>query len=192
MSIPIGDPPPASGPDWLSCWQARPITSSEALNHFRSLQGIEPEQMIGRWRGASLATGHPLDGLLEALDWYGKAVESPERVHPLLFRLRTGRVAPLDPALMPTAVALGWPAFARSAPVRAAFAALGPALVARGPAARLAARDFEGRRGIALVYDRQPIVDHLRSIDSDHVIGLMERKGMASPFFFLLARDAPD
>jgi hypothetical protein len=111
-------------------------------------------------------------------------------VHPLLFRLRSGRIAPLDPALMPTPMALRWPALARSAPVRAAFAALGPLLQARGPTAKLALREVRGRRSAALVYDRQPITDHLRRVDEDHVIGLMERKGMAAPFFFLLLREA--
>ena len=61
-----------------------------------------------------------------------------------------------------------------------------------GPsAARLAPREFRGRTGIALVYDRQPIADHFRRVDADHVIGLMERTGMVRPFFFLLSREGP-
>jgi len=165
------------------------LATAEALARFDALPGLDPEDLTGQWRGQTLPTGHPLDGLLEALGWHGKAIEGPDRVHPLLFRLHSGRVVPLDPAWMPTPVALRWPALARSAPTRAAFAALGPLLRARGPAAKLALRDFRGRRSAALVYDRQPITDHLRRADEDHVIGLMERKGMAAPFFFLLTRE---
>ncbi|EYD78079.1 hypothetical protein Rumeso_00315 [Rubellimicrobium mesophilum DSM 19309] len=181
------------GPDipaWLSDWQARGLSTPEALACIDQLPAPDPEAVIGRWRGRTLPTDHPLDGLLEALGWQGKAVESPERVHPLLFRLPSGQVIPLEPALMPTRVALRWPALARSRPVRAAFAALGPLLRARGPAARLAPRVFRGRSGIALIYDRRPIADHLRRVDAGHVIGIMERKGMARPFFFLLSREA--
>jgi hypothetical protein len=66
--------------------KAGPISSGEALRRFDALQGVEPEAMLGRWRGATLATGHPLDGVLEKLGWYGKAFESVDSVHPLLFR----------------------------------------------------------------------------------------------------------
>jgi hypothetical protein len=179
-------------PEWLSAWQGRALSTSEALTRFDGLSSLPPEDMAGRWRGRSLTTGHPLDGLLEALGWHGKSVESPARVHPLLFRLASGRVVPLEPALMPAGVALRWPALSRSAPLRAAFGVLGPLLRARGPAAHLAQREFRGQRGTALVYDRQPITDHLRRVDADHVIGLMERTGMARPFFFLLSREASE
>ena len=40
-----------------------------------------------------------------------------------------------------------------------------------------------------MIYDRQPIVDHFRKVDSDRVLGLMEMRGMERPFFFLLTRD---
>jgi hypothetical protein len=180
----------ASLPTWLSHWRDHGLSGREALARFDALPSPNPEEMVGRWRGRSLPTGHPLDDLLEALGWHGKAIESPERVHPLLFRLRSGRVVPLEPALMPAGVALRWPDLARSAPMRATFTALAPLLRARGPAARLAPRELRGRRGLALVYHRQPIMDHLRRVDADHVIGLMERTGMAQPFFFLLTREA--
>jgi hypothetical protein len=42
-----------------------------------------------------------------------------------------------------------------------------------------------------MIYDRQPIVDHFRRIDSDRVLGLMEMRGMERPYFFLLTRDQP-
>ena len=176
-------------PGWLSAWQVHTVSTPEALARFDALPSIRPEDLVGHWQGRSLPTGHPLDGLLESLGWYGKSIESPARVHPLIFRLPSGRVVPLEPALMPTGVALRWPALARSAPVRAAFAALGPLLRSHGPAAHLAPRELRGRTSTALVYDRQRITDHLRRVDADHVIGLMERIGMAKPFFFLLSRE---
>ena len=100
----------------------------DALSSFDTLAGLEPEFMIGRWRGAGLPTGHPLDGVLELLGWYGKAFESADRVHPLLFRTRSGEVIPLDPRFMPVRLALRWPALAKSAPVRMAFVACRPLL----------------------------------------------------------------
>lgn len=178
----------AAEPGWPAGWGPDALAPREALDRFDGLADLAPEELLGSWRGRSLPTGHPLDGLLEALGWHGKAVESPESVHPLLFRLPSGRIIPLEPSLMPTGLALRWPGFFRSGPARRAFAAAAPLLRAREPGARLALRDLRGRTGTALIYRRQPILDHLRRIGPDHVMGLMERDGMDLPFFFLLAR----
>lgn len=179
-------------PAWLSAWRAGGLGTADALSRFDALSSVEPGEMIGRWRGASLPTGHPLDGLLEELGWHGKAFEGPDRVHPLLFRRPSGRVAPLEPGLMPVSVALRWPTLARSRPVRAAFAALLPVLQARRHAATLRARDLRGKRSAAIVYKSQPIIDHLRRVDASRIIGLMERSRMERPFLFLLTRDVDE
>jgi GXWXG protein/Domain of unknown function (DUF4334) len=177
-------------PPWLSDWKVGPISSVEALRRFDALQGAEPEAMLGRWRGASLATGHPLDGVLEKLGWYGKAFESLDRVHPLLFRNASGELTALDPALMPVALALRAPRLARSRMVRLGFSAVQPLLRTRHSAAALRTIEFRGRRSTTMVYDRQPIIDHFRRIDEMRVLGLMEIQDWPQSFFFLLSRDA--
>jgi hypothetical protein len=176
-------------PGWLAAWASKGTSPDEALNHFDSLPGATSAELIDRWCGYTLPTGHPLDGLLEILGWGGKEVLPDGRVHPLLFRRAAGRVIALDPAWMPTGVAWHWPALARSRATRMTFLALAPWLQARGPAARIEIRSFRGQRGAAIIYSRQPIVDHLRRLDADRLLGLMERQGMAVPYFFLLSRD---
>jgi hypothetical protein len=153
---------------------------------FDRLRPVDTMTLRGRWRGRSLPTGHPLDGLLERLGWWGKAFESEDRVHPLLFHTDAGPAA-IDPAWLPTALALRWPGLAGSAAIRRGFAALRPLLRARRPGARLAALPFRGRTSAAMIYLRQPIVDHFRRAADGCVVGLMERRGMA-PFFFMLER----
>lgn len=185
MTNVVSDPEPA----WIPSWRTGGLSTADALSCFDALPGVEPDDVIGRWRGESLSTGHPLDGLLEALGWQGKALEGSDRVHPLLFRSPSGRATPVEPALMPTRIALMWPTLARSWPVRAAFASLRPALRARRHAARLRTREYRGRHSAAIVYNGQPIVDHLRRVDANRVLGLMERRGMEQPFLFLLTRD---
>ena len=178
-------------PEWREAGWAGPAGCAYALACFDSLAGVEPEFMIGRWRGAGLPTGHPLDGVLEALGWYGKAFESADRVYPLLFRSGSGAVIPLDPSFMPVSVALRWPALAKSAPVRSAFAAGRRLLRSNHSAARLRAKEFREKRSAAMIYDRKPITDHFRKVDVDRVLGLMEMPGMNLPYFFLLTRDQP-
>ncbi len=176
-------------PLWLSDWRAGQLSSIEALARFDALGGVQPEAMIGRWRGMSLATGHPLDGLLEKLGWYGKAFESLDRVHPLLFRSAWGRLNALDPGLMPATLALRAPSLARSRLLRFAFSTIAPLLRTRRSAAVLRMIEFRGRDSAAMVYDRKPIVDYFRHIDDGRILGLMHIQSWRQPFFFLLVRD---
>jgi hypothetical protein len=41
-----------------------------------------------------------------------------------------------------------------------------------------------------MVYDALPIIDVFRRVTADRVLGLMDLRGLAEPFFFLLDRDA--
>lgn len=176
-------------PAWLTFWRAGQLSLTDALRRFDCLSSVTLDDVVGQWRGKSLPTGHPLDRLLEGLGWYGKAFESLDRVHPLLFCLAPGHVVPVEPALMPLHLALRWPALAHSRATRIAFRVLLPALRGRRHAARLRTCDFRGQRSAAMIYAGQPIIDHFRHVDADRLIGLMEHSGMQRPFFFLLTRD---
>jgi hypothetical protein len=188
----VPDAVQASEPDWLAEWRRRPRGAAQtlagALARFDALTPLEPEEMLGHWRGTGLHTGHPLDGVLEALGWHGKAFETPDRVQPLLFRTGSGRVVALDPGLMPVGTALRWPWLARSALARVGLRMALPLVRARRPAARLRKVWFRGKVGSAMIYDRQPTIDHFRRIDGSRVLGLMEMRADMPPFFFLLAR----
>jgi hypothetical protein len=93
-------------------WRRDGVSTEVALARFDGPPAIEPDELIGAWRGTGMPTGHPLDGLLERLDWWGKRVESEERVHPLIF----GAGVALDPRWVPLGLAQRWPRLARSAP----------------------------------------------------------------------------
>ena len=56
-----------------------------ALALFDSLAPLSVEEMLGDWRGRGVPTGHPFDGVLEALGWHGKRFDGPDHAHPLVF-----------------------------------------------------------------------------------------------------------
>jgi hypothetical protein len=178
-------------PEWLRAWRDEGLAAPVALARFDRLRPVEVDEMLGLWRGRSLPSGHPLDGLLERLGWWGKAFRDPEQVDPLLFHGEDAPVA-IEPGWLPTGLALRWPGLAGGELVRRAFGGLRPLLRARRPGARLAPLAFRGRTSAAMIYRRQPIVDHFRRAGADCVVGLMERRGMAQPFFFMLERAAPE
>ena len=180
------------GPIWLEKWRREGADPASARARFDSIEGVAIDAMLGRWRGVSLPTGHPFDGVLERLGWWGKAFDAPDQVHPLLFRAGLGAPVPLDPALMPVGLAHRLPGLARSAVLHRPFAAAMPLLRTRRHAARLDVRTFRGKASAAMVYHRQPITDHFRKIDDDRVLGLMVYRQPTAPFFFfLLSREAP-
>ena len=180
--------PDRDEPGWLPDWRSRPVDPSEALSRFAGLSAVDPQAVVGSWRGSGLATGHPFDGLLERLGWRGKQIESTEDVHPLVFDGPAGRPVRLDPALMPVSLAQRFPRLARSTASRRALKALSPLLRASRPTARLRTIEFSGMSSAAIVYDRLAIIDHLRQAGDGLLVGVMDMRGMPL-FYFLLARD---
>jgi hypothetical protein len=178
----------APAPGWLEAWRRSAVPAAEALARFDALPPVEPTVLRGVWRGRGLPTGHPLDGLLEALGWYGKAFASDEEVHPLLFDAGPRGILAVEPAWLPASLPLRLPRLARSAASRRAFRAALPLLAARRPGARLARLPFRGMTSAAMIYHSQPITDHFRAIDPARLLGVMERTGMAAPYVILLER----
>jgi hypothetical protein len=170
---------------------SRGTTAADALAFFDGLPAVQLTDLVGRWRGAGLPTGSPLDGLLEAVGWYGTESAAPETVHPLLFRDRAGRPRPINPALAPLTLLRRWPDVGRRPAARAVFAAVRPLLRVRRPTARLRMLEHRGVVSAALVYDRLPIVDVFRRVDDGTLLGLMDLRGLPDPFLFVLRRDAP-
>lgn len=161
----------------------------EALDRFDRSAAVRLEELTGRWRGSTYPTGHPFDGLLEAYGWYGKEVLDPDTVHPLLFRDRAGLPRPVNPGVAPFPVVRRAALLARVPGARLGFTLVRPLLWTRRPGARLRLLEHRGTTTAALIYDALPIVDVLRRLDEQTLLGLMDMRAMAEPFFFTLRRD---
>ncbi len=49
--------------------------------------------------------------------------------------------------------------------------------------------EFRGIVTATMIYDRLPINDVFRAADADTLLGLMDMRDMAQPFFFMLRRE---
>ena len=175
--------------DWLERHQASGTTENEALAYFDSLSPVTLAEMIGRWKGSGFPTGHPLDGLLEAFAWYGKDFIDPESVRPLLFTGGNGRIFALDSRLIPDGILAHVNAEWRVVGLaRSIFSLAGPLMRTTKPQARIRLIEHRGKVSAAMIYDFLPIVDAFRRVDADTLLGLMDLRGMAQPFFFILRR----
>ena len=161
-------------------------TTQDALQLFDSLEPVDTGFMIGNWRGEGFLTNHPMDGLLEAFRWYGKRFESPEDVHPLVFSTLRGGLASVNPAFMGPALRIPMP---KSFTLGRIFQVLMPLVTTSRSRARLRMTSYRGKSSATMIYDQLPINDVFRKIDQDAVFGVMDFKGMQSPFFFILRRE---
>ncbi|GAA4039516.1 DUF4334 domain-containing protein [Sphingomonas rosea] len=160
---------------------------AEALDLYDSLPAVNPAAMLGQWKGEELATGHAYDGLLGPSGWWGKAFRSVDDVDPLVFE-RGGRRFAGNPGLMPLGLVERMPGLAKSAPSAALFRLLSPLLKTRKPRARLRPVTYRGVTSAAMIYDQLPIVDCFRRVDADTLLGAMDIRGFADPYFFVLRR----
>lgn len=163
-------------------------TSGTALALFDQLEPVTPAELLGDWRGKGLATGHPLDGLLEAWHWHGKRFLSAEAVHPLIFTAAGGGRINVDPNWVPMAL-LRAPWVSRLAPLGVLAPWLLPLLSTKKPRARLRQLSYRDRLSSAMIYDNLPIIDVFRRLDANCLLGLMDARGLDPPFFFTLQRE---
>jgi hypothetical protein len=163
------------------------MTSREdALELFDSLEPVDIDFMIGRWKGEGYPTGHPHDGLLEAYNWYGKHFESSEDVHPLLFTNRRGDIVRINPGAMAAGGKQG------GTPSRIAikiFQLLMPLLSTSESRARLRMTEYRGKLSATMIYDQLPVNDVFRKLDDNTVFSVMDNRDVKDPFFFKLKRD---
>jgi hypothetical protein len=143
--------------------------------------------MLGTWDGEEFPTGHLMDGLLRAHAWRGKTFVDADTVHPLVFARRDGTRFAVDPRRIPLWLAPHrW--LSQSGVARVAVRLLMPLLRTAAPRARLRAMTCRGVPTASMVYDHLAIIDSFRRVDADTVLGIMDRRGDALPFLFVLRR----
>ena len=164
-------------------------TREQMLALYDSLPAVPLSLLRGRWRGTEVPTGHPMDGLLTRLHWYGKEFHSDEEVQALLFQRADQSVAAVNPQLIPLSLFARFPQLMQWRLTSALFPVYRPFATTRLPTARLRMMEHRGVVTAAMIYDRQPIMDSFRRVDDNTVLGLMDYRALPLPFFFVLRRD---
>jgi|SRR5690625_3409892 len=163
------------------------ISQREAFAFFDSLEPINITGMVGIWKGQELKTGHPMEGILEAANWYGKVFEDKDHVFPLVFETSSHKLYAGNPGkiyfknlqknLSPKAVSVLFPI-------------ISPFIKTKKSKARLRMMNYRGKTTAAMFYDQLAIIDVFRKVDDDTVMGIMDCKHDSSDksFFFILEK----
>ena len=155
---------------------------------FRSLEPVDPVEMIGLWRGVGVPSGHPLDGVLENLRWFGKRFHPDMRADPLLFQWLPGQLVAIDPRFVSVRLAIRLAPLGRTSLARNLFSHIQKAFRAQATTAALEIRTFEQTASAAMIYDKQPIVDHFRRANDDTLAGMMCVRDDEMRLFFKLMK----
>ncbi|MEM6579035.1 MAG: GXWXG domain-containing protein, partial [Pseudomonadota bacterium] len=158
-----------------------------AISLFDETAPATPDQMIGRWRGHEVKTGHPMEGMLSAAYWHGKEFRDDETVFPLVHNVPVWGEMRLNPARLPIDLVTALPARDRLLPL--VFPVLAPFFRTTRPRARLRCVTFRERTHAAMIYDGLPIIDYFACLAPDVRLGWMQRRGDDQPFFFRLTRE---
>jgi len=170
-----------------SILQTGKTTTETALQLFDALEPVDLDFMIGRWQGSGLHTDHPMDGLLEASNWYGKEFVDPETVHPLLFSDDQGKIF----KVAPNPTAMNWVLklpILKNDFMKPLLMLTNSFLKTEESQARLRMMDYRGKVSATMIYDHLPINDSFRQVDENTVLGIMDWKSSPQPFFFVLKR----
>lgn len=68
----------------LELLQGKKMNSQEMVGFFDHLDEIDCEFMHGQWKGLEVFTDHPMNGVLDHANWYGKLFVDNETVFPLV------------------------------------------------------------------------------------------------------------
>lgn len=163
------------------------LDAQQAAALFARLPEVQPEDILGEWRGEELRTGHPMEGLLDSYGWLGKRFDGVDEAHPLVFRAPWfGRLSLAPPLLF---MGLGLPdLITRSGLTAFLFRHLMCLFATRKPRARLRMTRYLGRTTATMMYDQLPINDAFVVLDTDRLLGAMDMKGSDQPYFFMLRR----
>ena len=148
---------------------------------FDSLPAVSIDFMLGLWKASGFPTGHPQDGKLERLGWYGKRFTDKNSVDPMIFSANDNETFSADPVYITRNIDV----LKRASDVR-------DEAEAKEPKARLRMVDGRGTLTASMIYNNLPIIDHFRKVDEDTVLGMMEKPtGQPHNYFFVLQRSKP-
>ncbi|HSI66323.1 MAG TPA: DUF4334 domain-containing protein [Planococcus sp. (in: firmicutes)] len=153
--------------EFLTILEHGKTNAHKAFCLFDEFEPIALESMVGIWIGREFPTGHPLDGVLKRLNWYGKAFHDAENVDPLLFSGLNGNIFAVDPVPMMDSRKL---------------------IRAEGSKARMRMMEYRGKLSGTMIYDNLPIHDHFRKVSDGILFGVMDWKGAKEPYFFVLEK----
>ncbi len=162
-------------------------TTEKALQMFDALESVNLDFMFGRWQGSGLHTDHPMDGLLESSNWYGKEFVDAENVHPLLFLDSQGQVFKVAPNPTAMKLVLKFP-LPKNDSLKPLLMLINSLLKTEKSQARLRMMEYRGKVSATMIYDYLPINDSFRKVDNNTVLGIMDYKDSPQPFFFVLKR----
>ncbi|MDR0920258.1 MAG: DUF4334 domain-containing protein [Oscillospiraceae bacterium] len=160
------------------------ITQQEGLDFFDTLEPADVKELKYKWKGSEVPSGHPMDGMLNAVNWYGKYFTDVDNVYPLIFEKNNGKLFAGNPKLMPIKAFETAPRWL----VSILFKIATPFIKTKKSSAILRMMEFRGKLTAAMIYDDKPIIDIFAKIDDKTFLGITETKWDIGLYYFFIIK----
>lgn len=163
--------------------QTRKANGEQCWEIFDSLAPASIDDLVGyKWKGYEIETGHPLNGVLEASNWFGKEFFDENNGHPLLIYASAAKdgkdTFPADAIKLLDNAKVGRDITSNRKDFEAA-----------GPVARLKTLHYRGANTVSMFYDQVSINDTFKKVDDNTFFGVMDNKSIPDiPYFFVLEK----
>ncbi|WP_017472771.1 DUF4334 domain-containing protein [Amphibacillus jilinensis] len=162
-------------------------TQQEAFAWFDQLEIVNSADILGLWKGIEIKTGHPLEGVLSASNWFGKRFINEEQVDPLVCLKNDGTLYNVNPLLIPLDLPIDkLPLIS----IKLGMRLFQHLLATDKSAARIRMITYRGKTTASMIYDDKAIIDVFRKIDDQTLLGVMDFKmrKVDKSYFFVLRK----
>ncbi|MBM7541837.1 DUF4334 domain-containing protein [Amphibacillus cookii] len=162
-------------------------TQQEAFAWFDQLETVNSADILGLWKGIEIKTGHPLEGVLSASNWFGKRFINEEQVYPLVCLKNDGTLYNVNPWLLPLDLPIDK---LPSISIKLGMKLFRPLLATDKSSARIRMTNYRDKTSASLIYDDKAIIDVFRKIDNQTLLGVMDFKTrkVDKSYFFVLKK----
>ncbi|TDM12752.1 GXWXG domain-containing protein [Macrococcus lamae] len=172
----------------------RKWSQEDIKTYFDSLDSVSIEMMHGLWRGEEVNTPHPMTGLLKKANWYGKYFEDKNNVTPIVMQDKNGELFAANPGMLSLKAPIKLVKLLPKVFFNVGVTLIKPIFKTHSPKARLRLMDYNGTATAAMIYDQKPLIDYLKKIDDDTVLGMVDETVISKHLthYFILIRDRSD
>ncbi|KAA1039599.1 DUF4334 domain-containing protein [Macrococcus equipercicus] len=163
----------------------------EIKAYFDSLEPISTHMIYGLWRGEEVNTPHPMTSLLKKANWYGKYFQDDNNVTPIVMQDKNGELFAANPGILPLKAPLKLVKLLSKGFFDMSVTLIKPLFKTKSSKARLRMMDYNGTPTAAMIYDQKPLIDYLKKIDDNTLLGMVDETTISKhqTHYFILIRD---
>lgn len=161
------------------------LTNLEMGKYFENLEMVNFNELKGIWKGYEISTTHAMSGALSKINWEGKEFVSKDEVYPLVMKINN-RFLKVNPRFLP--INKMTIKLVNIKVLRLFIPYYYKLIKSNRPHATIESYDVNNINTCSIVYNDLQIIDVLKKIDQNMIIGQMNTPYFEEKYYFLLIK----